>query len=218
MLASTVMRINSRRTPPAAGRRTATRSTASTTRVRPVEGADPRKRRPRGPAASWLLLTAAMACAGPADPELVERFRVACGRLAAEAAAAGEEVLTGSDGWLFAVDEAAALGAAAPRAGTAVAAIASAAERLRRDGIELIVAPVPPKGIVYPDRLAPDLDVPIPVRRLDATLQAVYDDLRAQGVRLVDLTPAFLRDRFHHEGPLYCRQDSHWSGVGCVVA
>ena len=213
------MRINSLRTPPAAGRRTATGSTVGTTRTGPaVRGTAPRKRRVRGPAASWLLLTAAMACAGPADPELVERFRAACGRLAAEAAAAGEEVLTGSDGWLFAVDEAAALGAAPPRSGTAVAAIASAAERLRGDGIELIVAPVPPKGIVYPDRLAPDLDVPIPVRRLDATLQALYDDLRAQGVRLVDLTPAFLRDRFHHEGPLYCRQDSHWSGVGCVVA
>ena len=160
-----------------------------------------------------------MSCTGrSADPELVERFRVTCARLAAEASASGAQVLTGSDGWFFAAEEATALASATPRSGAAVAGIAAAAERLRRDGIELVVVPVPPKGIIYPDRLAPELDVPIPVQRLDATLQAVYDDLQARGIRLVDLTPAFIRDRFHHEGPLYCRQDSHWSGVGCVVA
>ena len=162
------------------------------------------------------LLSAA--CGGPAEPELVERFRLACARLAAEAAEAGAPVVTGGDGWYFAAGEVAALGSEAAGAAGAVAAIAAEAERLGRDGVELVVVPVPPKGVVYPDRLAPALDVPIPVRRLDATLQDVYRDLRARGVRVVDLTEAFLRDRFHHEGPLYCRQDSHWSGVGCVAA
>ena len=162
------------------------------------------------------LLSAA--CGGPAEPELVERFRLACARLAAEAAEAGAPVVTGGDGWYFAAGEVAALGSEAAGADGAVAAIAAEAERLGRGGVELVVAPVPPKGVIYPDRLAPALDVPIPVRRLDATLQDVYRDLRARGVRVVDLTEAFLRDRFHHEGPLYCRQDSHWSGVGCVAA
>lgn len=171
----------------------------------------------RLPAAA--VAAALAACAGPADPELVERFRAACTGLAAEAAATGIPVVAGSDGWYFAAGEIALLGAAAAAdSGPAVARIAASAERLRRDGVELLVAPVPPKGIIYPDRLAPDLDVPIPVRRLDAALQAAYGGLRAAGVRLVDLTGAFLRDRFHHEGPLYCRQDAHWSGVGCVVA
>ena len=165
-----------------------------------------------------LALVVSVACADQADPELVDRFRVTCARLAAEATATDTAVVAGSDGWYFASEEIAALGAAAPDSAATVAAIAEAAERLRRGGIELVVAPVPPKGIVYPDRLAPGLDVPIPVRRLDATLQDVYGDLQARGVRLVDLTEAFIRDRFHHEGPLYCRQDSHWSGVGCVVA
>ena len=159
-----------------------------------------------------------MSCAGPADPELVERFRVTCARLAAEASATGTQVVTGSDGWYFATEEVAALGAATPGSDAAVTEIGAAAELLRRDGIALVVAPVPPKGIIYPDRLAPGLDVPIPVRRLDATLQEVYGDLREANVHVVDLTEAFIRDRFHHEGPLYCRQDSHWSGVGCVVA
>lgn len=190
MVASSVMGINSRRkTGPAAGAR-----------------------------AVGASLALAISCAGSADPELVERFRVTCARLAAEASTAGTPVVTGSDGWYFAADETAVLGSTSPRADTAVAEIAAAAERLRGDDIALVVAPVPPKGIIYPDRLAPELDVPIPVRRLDAPLRAAYADLRARGVRLVDLTAAFIRDRFHHEGPLYCRQDSHWSGAGCVVA
>ena len=165
-----------------------------------------------------VALFVCAACSRAADPELVERFRVTCARLAAEAEAVNTSVVTGRDGWYFAAAEIAALGGAAPPSAAAATAIAAHAERLRGNGIELVVAPVPPKGIVYPDRLAPELDVPIPVRRLDATLQAAYRDLRARDVRVVDLTEAFIRDRFHHEGPLYCRHDSHWSGVGCVVA
>ena len=160
----------------------------------------------------------AAACAVPADPELVERFRAACAGLAAEAAPAAAGVVTGGDGWFFAAGEVAALGAERPASDAAVAALASAAERLRRAGVTLVVAPVPPKGVIYPDRLAPAVDVPIPVPRLDAALADAYAAARARGVFLVDLTEPFLRDRFHPEGPLYCRQDSHWSGVGCVVA
>lgn len=168
------------------------------------------------PLAAALLACAA--CADSADPELVERFRVTCARLAAAAEAANTSVVSGADGWYFAAGEIAALGGEGPASAAATTAIAALAERLRENGIELVVAAVPPKGIVYPDRLAPELDVPIPVRRLDATLQDAYQELRARDVRVVDLTEPFIRDRFHHEGPLYCRQDSHWSGSGCVVA
>ena len=216
------MAINSTLTPLPGGRPAAANSTGDTIPARRPTGVRRihlKGCRLRGAAGSFFVLLLAMSCTGrPADPELVERFRVTCARLAAEASASGAQVLSGSDGWFFAAEEATVLGSATPRSGAAVAGIAATAERLRRDGIELVVVPVPPKGIIYPDRLAPELDVPIPVRRLDATLQAVYGDLQARGVRLVDLTPAFIRDRFHHEGPLYCRQDSHWSGVGCVVA
>ena len=165
-----------------------------------------------------LGLAAAAACARPADPELVERFRATCATLAAEASATGTAVVTGSDGWHFAADEVSALGAEANDSDVTVRAIAAESERLRRNGVELVVAPVPPKGVIYPDRLAPELDVPIPVPRLDATLESVYGALEERGVRVVDLTDPFIRDRFHPEGPLYCRHDSHWSGVGCVVA
>ena len=78
-----------------------------------------------------VVLLACAGCAGSADPELVERFRVTCARLAAEAEAAGTSVVTGDDGWYFAAGEIAALGDAAPRSAEAAAAVATHAERLR---------------------------------------------------------------------------------------
>ena len=38
------------------------------------------------------------------------------------------------------------------------------------------------------------------------------------GVKVLDLTPLFLSNRGHSNGPLYCRQDTHWSGVATVLA
>ena len=165
-----------------------------------------------------ILGVTAVACTNPPGPELVERLRATCARLAAEASASGTSIVTGADGWYFAAGEVLALADEGTGSEPTVDAIAEEAGRLRRDGVEVVVVPVPPKGIVYPDRLAPELGVPVPVRRLDPPLESVYGQLRTRGVRVVDLTERFLRDRFHHEGPLYCRQDSHWSGVGCVVA
>ncbi|MCX5685761.1 MAG: hypothetical protein NT049_19060, partial [Planctomycetota bacterium] len=52
----------------------------------------------------------------------------------------------------------------------------------------------------------------------DAAGEAFYAVLRSAGVGVVDLAPAFLSDRLSMEGPLFCKQDSHWSGNGCVVA
>ena len=165
-----------------------------------------------------ILGITAAACTHAPGPEFVERFRATCARLAAEASGSGASIVPGADGWYFAAREVLALADEGTESEPTVAAIAEEAERLRRDGVEVVVVPVPPKGVVYPDRLAPELGVPIPVRRLDGPLESAYARLRARGVRIVDLTEPFLRDRFHHEGPLYCRQDSHWSGVGCVVA
>jgi hypothetical protein len=57
-----------------------------------------------------------------------------------------------------------------------------------------------------------------PLPRLDPAHQEFYELLREQGVPVLDLTDVFLQERFADQGPLYCRQDTHWSGVGCVVA
>jgi alginate O-acetyltransferase complex protein AlgJ len=53
--------------------------------------------------------------------------------------------------------------------------------------------------------------------RVDGALGEFYGALRAKGVRVVDLTEVFLAARGKGGEP-YCRQDSHWSGVGCELA
>jgi alginate O-acetyltransferase complex protein AlgJ len=91
-------------------------------------------------------------------------------------------------------------------------------QQLDRLGIELLLVPVPPKATIYPDKVSEALTIPIPVPRLDPAHQAFYDRLRADGLEVLDLTDLFIRERFHPEGALYCRTDTHWSGTGCTVA
>jgi alginate O-acetyltransferase complex protein AlgJ len=91
---------------------------------------------------------------------------------------------------------------------------------LEEIGVELLLVPVPPKATVYPDELDPKIAVgkDAPPPRFDTVHQAFYDTLRKEGVRVLDLAPLFGANRFHKDGPVYCRQDTHWSGVGCALA
>ena len=54
--------------------------------------------------------------------------------------------------------------------------------------------------------------------RLDLVHHQFYERLRTDGVDVLDLTDLFIAERFHPDGPLYCRTDTHWSGTGCTVA
>ena len=99
-----------------------------------------------------------------------------------------------------------------------VAVILDAQRRLAASGVELLLVPVPPKAVVFPEKVSGTLTIPIPVPRLDPALEQTYDRLRAGGVDVLDLTDLFIRERFHAEGPLYCRTDTHWSGSGCTTA
>ena len=99
-----------------------------------------------------------------------------------------------------------------------VAVILDAQRRLAASGVELLLVPVPPKAVVFPEKVSGALTIPIPVPRLDPALEQTYDRLRAGGVDVLDLTDLFIRERFHAEGPLYCRTDTHWSGSGCTTA
>lgn len=170
--------------------------------------------------AAICLALLTLACQPALDPQLAVRFAAACAELAAKAGSQGSAVVAGLDGWYFAADELERLGAAGDGAagGDALSAVVSVHRQLQAAGTALLVVPVPPKSIVYADRLAADLEVPIPVPRLDHALQDRYTRLRDDGVDVLDLTRRFIRDRFHPEGPLYCRQDSRWSGTGCIVA
>jgi hypothetical protein len=136
----------------------------------------------------------------------------------------------GVDGWLFLAAELRFLSqdcfwgdAAAkvsrspkPEAADPIPAIVDFHEQLKARGIELLLVPVPPKAAIYPEKIVPDFASPGD----DAapSLHHFYDELRARGVEVLDLTPLFVDNRDNERGPVFCKTDTHWSGVGCVLA
>lgn len=184
---------------------------------------------------SWQVLGILLMSALGARADVDEgAFLDRCGRLADEASAAGTSVIKGRDGWLFFAQELRHLGAGpfwgeravevsrATRADAAdpLPAILAFKHELDQRGVKLIMVPVPPKAVVYPDKL-PDPDDGTwkePPLRRDPQHQAFYDLLRSEGIEVLDLTGHFLDNRHHERGSLYCRQDTHWSGAGAVLA
>lgn len=84
---------------------------------------------------------------------------------------------------------------------------------LKDEGIELLLVPIPPKAIIYPDKL----DKALSVKRYDTCLQQFYQLLEQQGVWLLDLSEQLIQARKEVGEPLYCLGDSHLSGEGCRV-
>ena len=141
------------------------------------------------------------------------------------AAAAAE-----ADGWLFFAAEFRLLslgrfwGDEAPKVSRShkpeladpIPAILDFQKQLKARGIELLVVPVPPKAAIYAEKITPGFDV----RTDDAApvLRRFYEELRSAGIDVLDLTPLFLKDRGDKRGGVFCRTDSHWSGLGCVLA
>ena len=136
----------------------------------------------------------------------------------------------GTDGWLFFAgelrllslghfwgDDAAKVSRAhKPELANPVPAILDFHQQLKARGIELLVVPVPPKAAIYPEKIVPGLDVrshdPAP------TLHRFYDELRAAGIDVLDLSPLLIQNRENPRGAVFCKTDSHWSGIGCVLA
>ena len=138
-------------------------------------------------------------------------------------------VVQGEDGWLFMGGELRHLGsgkfwgedakavskAGKPELADPIPAIVDFNNQLKAEGIQLIVLPVPPKAVVYPDKLVPEMAVDA---KVDVFLQGFYAELRKQGVDLLDLTERFREERAKGGDPLYCKQDTHWSGRACEIA
>jgi len=160
--------------------------------------------------------------------EPAEAFRVATAALAEKAGSA--MTVAGADGWLFLTNELRHTGAgvfwgeaarkvsraAKPEEADPMPAILDFKRQLDAQGIGLLVVPVPPKAVVYPDKSAGMSGWVVP-ERVDGALGEFYGALRAKGVPVVDLTEVFLAARGKGGEP-YCRQDSHWSGAGCELA
>jgi alginate O-acetyltransferase complex protein AlgJ len=142
--------------------------------------------------------------------------------------------VSGKDGWLFFKTELRHLGAgpfwgpAAEKASAAsrpewqdpLPAILDFKEQLDKLGIELVLVPVPPKAVVYPEKLsdAVSAEEGQPPPRLDVNHQEFYRLLGGKGVKVVDLVPEFTARREDAKGPVYCKTDTHWSGLGCLIA
>ena len=136
--------------------------------------------------------------------------------------------VAGRDGWLFLASElrflaqgrfwgdAAAKTARSTKSPDPLPAILDFDRQLKERGIHLILVPVPPKAAVYADKL--DMEPPPTPTAAAPHLQAFYHELRSAGVNVLDLTSAFIEKRNDERGPVFCRTDSHWSGVGTVLA
>jgi hypothetical protein len=138
--------------------------------------------------------------------------------------------VAGNDGWLFLAAELRFLSlgrfwgddgikvsrAHKPELADPIPAILDFRQQLKARGIELLVVPVPPKAAIYPEKIVPGFDG----RTTDpaTVLHRFYDELRAAGVDVLDLSALFLENRDHRWGSVFCKTDSHWSGTGCVLA
>ncbi len=103
-----------------------------------------------------------------------------------------------------------------PELADPIPAIVDFQKQLKARGIDLLVVPVPPKAAIYPEKILPGFDVgaddPAPV------LHRFYEELRAAGIDVLDLAPLFVQNRDDKRGGVFCKTDSHWSGLGCMLA
>jgi len=184
------------------------------------------------PTAPAILLLCHLASFASAEDDAASAFRRCC---AEKAAASGDTLsVAGADGWLFLANElrhigvgafwgeaAATASRARPEDADPLPVILDFKAQLDGLGIELILLPVPPKAVIFPDMLSDKVETPVdgrPPPRLDTTHQDFYQLLRENGINVLDLTEVFLASRNAEEGPPYCLRDSHWSGVGCILA
>jgi len=178
----------------------------------------------------WVIAATCFAAQTESARKLMDQYAA----LARSAEQQGTITVSGREGWLFFgpelrfVSSGTFWGPAAAKVSRAtrpefadpLPAIVDFHRQLKKMGIELLMVPVPPKSVVYPDFLSdPPAGSPeTPPPRIDTELQAFYQLLRKEGIQVLDLTSLFLANRFAREGAPFCKQDTHWSGNGVVLA
>jgi alginate O-acetyltransferase complex protein AlgJ len=185
-----------------------------------------KKGEPADPAAKPTEDAAKPASAGdkPAAPTSLSPEETAFLEKCATLGKAGG-TFAGLDGWNFSSSELQRLAQLkdpnAPSVREATEAILDFRNSLKRKGIELVVVPVPPKAIIFPDKLDKDLKIKSWFRkpgRLDSTLQSIYSNLASKGVKVVDPTSALLASRGDRKaGPVFPRTAAVWSPRGAEI-
>ncbi len=136
--------------------------------------------------------------------------------IATKMAGTGEGfALKGSEpGWLFLRDDVTHAGKgefwkAAPS--PALPIITKFRETLAAAGVTLILAPVPSKAAVYPDKLFPGAT---PGAMASST--PFLEELKSTGATIIDLETLFRAERDREN--VFCASDSHWSPFGAALA
>jgi len=121
-------------------------------------------------------------------------------------------VLVGEDDWLFTTEEFSYTPESPRHAADHAAYVAEVGRRLEDRGIALVVALVPAKARVYPDRLGR--------YRMPDALSERYRSFRAElerrGVAAPDIKSALLEARA--EEKVFLRTDTHWTPEGARAA
>ncbi len=124
--------------------------------------------------------------------------------------AGADDPAKGQNGFLFSGTELKRLGST-PEVGSgnfasAVTAISEYRRQLKANGTELVVAIVPPKSLIFADKVSKDAKVPMkgghPVA-LDSYYAAATEALSKKDVKVVDLNAAFLKQRTGKAGDLF---------------
>ncbi len=180
-----------------------------------------------------MALGLALLCAGTTllrAQNTDEKFRAGLAAKVQALEKANAGAVAGVDGWFFVTAELRTVAAGKfwgadaakvsrspkPEAADPLPAILDFNQQLKDRGVALILVPVPPKAEIYPEKVAADL--PAPAGDFDPALAAFYDELRRDGVDVIDLAPAFRANKAGEHGPVFCKTDTHWSGAGCVLA
>lgn len=129
--------------------------------------------------------------------------------------------VSGKDGWLFSTQELCHLGKSQYWAagegdflpGDPMPAILDFKRQLDAAGIDLLIVPVPPKAVVYADKLM-TTGGPLSMEQD----RAFYRALDSRGVKVLDLTETFQAARSTNAAPIYCKQDTHWAPRGILIA
>lgn len=137
----------------------------------------------------------------------------------------GKSAVEGADGWLFLKEELEHIavgkfwGEDAEKVSKSrkkefadpVPAIVAYNKALAEKGITLYLMPVPPKGLVYADKLMHGV-VPEGGDTERGLYSQFYKTLEEQGVKVIDMLPKLVEKSKTEQ--MYCKTDTHFSGKG----
>lgn len=136
------------------------------------------------------------------------------GKIAASAEKSGKTAIAGKGGWYYFVPELKHLSSGKfwGSGGNMdpLPAILDFNAQCKKAGVKLVLVPVPGKASIYPEGLIGKGN------GLDQMDQEFFRTLRTAGVNVLDISGKFRSAK--NGTPVFCKQDTHWSGTGVNLA